>query len=142
MKFLLDTCVFSEFIRKKPCSHLMHWMSTKDEAELYLSVLTLGELQQGISKLVDSKRKLALQRWLDDDVTKRFDNKIISINKDIVDRWGRLRGAGMKQGKNFPVIDSLLAATAITHGMTIVTRNVDDLKATGVTIRNPWQDYL
>ena len=141
MKFLLDTCVLSEFIRKKPSSKLIYWISTKDEADLYLSVLTLGELQQGISKLADSKRKLSLQSWLDNDVTKRFDNRIISIDRDIIDRWGRLQGTGMRQGRNFPVIDSLLAATAITHGMTVVTRNVNDLKETGASIRNPWQDY-
>jgi len=141
MKFLLDTCVLSEFVRKKPSAKLVHWISTKHENTLYLSVLTLGELQQGISKLKASKRKLSLQSWLDNDVSERFKNRIITIDENIIDRWGRMRGLAMQKGKSLPVIDSLLAATAINHGMTIVTRNIDDIKNTGVSIRNPWEDY-
>ena len=141
MKFLLDTCVLSEFTRKKPSVNLTEWLAAKDEHTLYLSVLTLGELQQGISKLTDSKRKLGLQRWLDQDITKRFENRIISIDSHIIDHWGRLRGEALQIGKSFPVIDSLLAATALTHGMTIVTRNTSDYKDTGISIRNPWDDY-
>lgn len=141
MKYLIDTCVLSEFIRKKPSTKLTYWMSSKSESNLYLSVLTLGELQQGISKLDDSKRKLSLQSWLDNDISKRFDGRILSIDRKIMDRWGRLRGEAMQHGKSFPVLDSLLAATAIAHGLTMVTRNVNDVKKTGVSIRNPWEDY-
>ena len=141
MRFLLDTCVISEFIRKKPSAKLIHWILAKNEEDLYISVLTLGEVQQGISKLLDSERKLSLQRWLDTDVSKRFDKRIIAIDKDIVDCWGRLRGLAMREGRHFPVIDSLLEATAIVNGMTIVTRNVDDFKGSQISIRNPWEDY-
>jgi hypothetical protein len=141
MKYLLDTCVISEFTQKKPSAQLIDWLSTKDEDDLYISVLTIGELQQGISKLVDSKRKLSLQHWLDQDVSHRFDGRILSIDKAIIDRWGRLRGTALRKGRTFPVIDSMLAATALTHGLTIVTRNVEDISDTGVAIRNPWTDY-
>ena len=75
MKFLLDTCVLSEFIRKKPSKKLTDWLSSKHEHDLYLSVLTIGEIQQGVSKLPDSKRKLTLQKWLDHEITKRFDHR-------------------------------------------------------------------
>lgn len=141
MKFLLDTCVITEFTQKKPSTYLVDWLSAKEEDDLYLSVLTIGELQQGISKLSNSKKKLSLQRWLDHDVSRRFDGRILSIDTAIIDRWGRLRGTAMRKDRTFPVIDSLLAATALTHGLTIVTRNVDDLVDSGVTIRNPWEDY-
>jgi len=141
MKFLLDTCVISEFTQKKPSAHLIDWLSTKNEDDLYISVLTIGEIQQGISKLPDSKRKLSLQQWLDQDVSRRFDGRILSIDKAIIDRWGRLRGTALRNARTFPVIDSMLAATALTHGLTIVTRNVEDISDTGVAIRNPWTDY-
>ena len=138
MKFLLDTCVLSEFIRKKPSSKLIDWLSSKNENDLYLSVLTIGELQQGISKLDQGKRKLLLQNWLDNDISSRFHHRMIEIDRNIIDHWGRLWGMAMKKGNTMPVIDSLLAATAIAHGMTIVTRNVTDLQLGEVLIRNPW----
>lgn len=139
MKYLLDTCVISEFVRKKPSKKVVEWLNSKSEDVLYVSVLTIGEIQKGISKLPSSKKKLLLQKWLDNDLLNRFENKILDITTDVVDRWGRIQGEAEQNGKKLPVIDSLIAATAFTRGLTVVTRNVEDIARTGIAIRNPWE---
>lgn len=139
MKFLLDTCVISEFVRKSPSKKVIAWLNSKSNDDLYLSVITIGEIQKGISKLPYSQKRLTLQKWLDKDLSNQFDNRVLDISKGIIDRWGRMQGGSESEGKTLPVIDSLIAATAIHHGMTISTRNVSDLELCGASVRNPWE---
>ncbi len=138
MKFLLDTCVISEFVSKKPSKTVFEWLNSKSENTLYISVLTIGELQKGISKLPKSKRKLKLQSWLDNELSPRFEGRMLDLTIDVMDKWGRLQGQSESNGKSLPIIDSLIAATAFIHGMTVATRNVKDLEACGIPVRNPW----
>jgi predicted nucleic acid-binding protein len=111
------------------------WKNSVPGDAQYLSVLTFGELTRGITQLArrDGPRSAALQRWLIG-LREAYADRIIGVDREIAERWGRLDA-----GRSLPVIDSLLAATALVHGMTIVTRNVRDVAETGALTLNPWE---
>ena len=138
MKFLLDTCVISELIKKIPYRSVINWVSECPEDSLYLSVLTIGEIQKGISKLSDKNRKIRIQNWLDKELLNRFAERIIPITSDIATTWGEILAESELKGISIPAIDSLIGATAVTKNLHVVTRNVDDIKKTGARIINPW----
>lgn len=138
--FLLDTNVISELIKPRPDAKVAGWIDTTNEELLFLSVLTLGEIRKGIVMLPRSSRRASLEAWLVSDLPLRFSHRILSIDQETVDRWGRLSGLMKTQGSNLPVIDGLLGATAAQHNLTLVTRNTKDLAATGVPLLNPWLD--
>lgn len=137
--FLLDTNVISELVKPRPEPKVVSWIEEIDENLLYLSVLTLGEIRKGVATLVQSARRTALEAWLESDLRLRFSKRILSIDEQVADRWGSLAGLAQKGGQTLPVIDGLLAATAIHYNLTLVTRNTGDTGATGVTVFNPWQ---
>jgi predicted nucleic acid-binding protein len=136
--FLLDTNCISELVRSYPDSNVLSWMKAADEKLLHLSVLTLGEIRKGVARLPQSRRRTALESWLELDLQYRFAGKILPIDVSIADRWGLLAAAASRKGKSISAIDGLLAATAIHHNLTIVSRNVADFASTPVTIFNPW----
>lgn len=135
--FLLDTNVISELVRPRPEPKVKAWVAAIDEELLYLSVLTLGEIRKGIALLKDPSRRVALDAWLDGELVPRFTGRILSIDQAIADRWGRL-AAQVGPKSQLPVIDGLLAATAFQHNLTLITRNIRDVAATGVPTFNPW----
>jgi len=139
VKFLLDTCLLSELVREKPNAGVLKWVEQQDEQKLFLSVLTLGELQKGITKLPDGRKKNQLRNWLDDDLQSRFTGRILDIDAAVATLWGRIQGEAEQHGRRMPVIDSLLAATARAHKLAVVTRNGTDIAASGVEIVNPWK---
>ena len=135
--FLLDTNVISELVRLRPDPKVKAWVADTDEGLLYLSVLAFGEIRKGIVALQDASRRVVLEAWLDSDLSLRFANRILPIDQVVADRWGRLSAqAGRKSP--LPVIDGLLAATALQYNLTLVTRNTKDVVATGVPLFNPW----
>jgi predicted nucleic acid-binding protein len=138
LKYLLDTCVISELVRKSPEPKVVNWINRNDEGDFYLSVLTLGEIQKGISRLTDKKRRESFQHWLDTDLKERFSGRILPVSKDVALSWGVILGEAEAKGKTVPAIDGLLAATAIAHNLTLVTRNIKDVSPTGVRYINPW----
>jgi len=138
VKYLLDTCLISELVKKVPNSAVVSWLDEQDEQSLFLSVLTIGELQKGISKLLDSPRKDELQAWIEHDLALRFMGRIIDIEMEVVLIWGRLQGESERKGESLPVMDSLIAATAKAHGLVVVTRNVKDIERCQVRVCNPW----
>ena len=138
MKYLLDTCVISELIKKRPNKSVTAWIKAQDEPALFLSVLTFGEIEKGIGKLADVKRKLVLRHWVDHDLKRRFTGRILSLDYEAACRWGVVSAEAELKGKPVPVLDGLLAATALIQGMTFVTRNTDDVEPTGVPTLNPW----
>ncbi|QTH42861.1 type II toxin-antitoxin system VapC family toxin [Cohnella sp. LGH] len=138
MKYLLDTNVISELIKKEPNLGVLNWMDERDESALFLSVITFGELQKGISKLSDKDRAARLQVWIDQDLTERFHGRTLSLDLNILMTWGQIQGNSEKVGIALPVMDSLIAATAITHNLTVVTRNVKDIERCQVPVHNPW----
>lgn len=138
MKYLLDTCLISELLKKVPNPAVVSWLNDQDEQSLFLSVLTIGELQKGISKLLDSARKDELQAWVEHDLALRFTGRIIDTEIEAMLIWGRLQGESERNGERLPVMDSLIAATAKTHGLVVVTRNVKDIERCQVRVCNPW----
>jgi hypothetical protein len=135
--FLLDTNVISELVRPRPELKVKAWVTATDESLLYLSVLTLGEIRKRIVSLRDAARRATLEAWLDSDLALRFAGRVLPIDQAVADRWGRL---GAKAGPKalIPVIDGLLAATALHYDLTLVTRNTKNIVVTGVPTFNPW----
>src|SRR5438445_12147600 len=137
--FLLDTNCISEIVRLKPEPRVMDWMEAVDEALLYLSVLTLGEIRKGLAGLPQGKRRSRLETWLEVELQARFSGRILSIDAAVADRWGLLAAAAKIKGKPLSAIDGLLAATAIHHNLTIVSRNVGDFTNTQAAVVNARQ---
>ena len=135
--FLLDTNVVSELVRPRPHPGVVRWIATTNESLLHLSVLTLGEIRKGIASRPDVGRRAKLESWLHDLVL-RFSSRILPIDLAIADRWGRLSGHSKTEGVTLPVIDGLLAATALHNNLVLVTRNVTDIGITGVETFDPW----
>jgi len=139
LSFLLDTCVISELIKTQQNQNVIDWVNSCAEDILFLSSLTIGEIQKGISKLPASKRKNILQNWLDKELFVRFDRRILSIDVIVAQKWGKILSDSEKNGYKLPAIDSLIAATALANNMTLVTRNTRDMVHSGVAIYNPWE---
>ena len=138
MKYLLDTCVLSDLVTKQPAPKVVEFVDSLDPDDVYLSVITIGEIVKGIEKLPNSRRKQELHAWLKEDLLARFQGKIIPIDEDVVVEWGILTARVEAAGKPMPAIDSLIAATAQANRLALVTRNVDDFSASGVELVNPW----
>jgi tRNA(fMet)-specific endonuclease VapC len=138
MKYLLDTNVLSELVVKQPNTRVIDWIDSVDPNSLYLSVITIGELRKGIEKLPKSKRKTNLLEWLNDQLQLRFRGRILAIDIDVMLAWGILMGQLEQVGRPLPAMDSLIAASALHHNCSLVTRNEDDFKETGVVLMNPW----
>lgn len=138
MKYLLDTNVISELIARQPHQQVVHWIDEQDPNSIYLSVITLGELYKGIEKLPESQRKRALRTWLTDDLLIRFNGRILTLDVAVLLTWGELTGRLERVGRPLPAIDSLVAALALHHTCSLVTRNEGDFADTGVMIVNPW----
>jgi predicted nucleic acid-binding protein len=136
--FLLDTNVISELVKPRPEANVTDWIESTDESLIYLSVLTLGEIRRGIAALPQSRRRASLEAWLDKDLRTRFEGRILDIDQGVADRWGLLTAAARNIGIVLPVIDGLLAATALEHNMTLVTRDTGQIPSIGVQVFNPW----
>ncbi len=141
MKYLLDTCIISELIKKSPSSKLIKWFSTIDENQLFISVLTIGEIHKGIEKLPGSKKKNKLHKWVNHDLKERFKNRILDFDLKSATIWGKTQAHSEMQGKSMPAIDGQIAATGIRYDLTVVTRNIKDMEISGVMLFNPW-DHL
>lgn len=138
MNYLLDTCLISELAKSKPDEEVVDWVLSENETGFYVSVLTFGELHKGIEKLPESKKKDELRSWIEDELKNRFQNRIIDIDMRVSILWGKIQCIAEKKGKPMPAIDSLIAATALAHDLTVVTRNVSDMEQSGVRLLNPW----
>ena len=138
--FLLDTNVLSEFSRRgAPDQRVKSWLETAVPGSLYVSVLTLAEIRRGIELLPASKRRDQLEQWLENDLLASFDDaNVLPVTKAIGDRWAVLSALAQGKGIQPSVIDGLIAATALEHDLTLVTRNVTDFERLGVAIFNPW----
>jgi toxin FitB len=138
--FLLDTNVVSELVKPKPDPKVTALIDATDEDLLFLSVLTLGEIRKGVGLLPRSARRTALDAWLRKELPLRFFDRILGIDQEVADRWGHLFGLTGAKDMQVSVIEGLLAATAIQHDLTLVTRDTRNVAATGVSLVNPWTD--
>jgi toxin FitB len=139
MSFLLDTNVISEPKQKQPSEKVLEWLDAQDEAKLYLSVLTVGEIKKGIAKLESSRKKAALEKWLEQ-LRARFSRRILPLSEKTFLVWGKMCGDFERRGVLRPAFDSLLEATALEHDLIFVTRNVKNFADSQIIILNPWED--
>ena len=138
MRYLLDTNVISELVSRRPNRQVITWIDGIDDQLVYLSVITVGEIKRGVEKLPDSQRKDDLNHWLTEDLLIRFDNRILTIDIPVILAWGNLVAGLESRGRALPAIDSLIAATAFHHQLSLVTRNEKDFEGTGIIVINPW----
>lgn len=136
--FLLDTNVISELVKPEPDINVVRWIEETDESILFLSVLTVGEIRNGIERLKLGRRRGRLESWLKVDLRARFQDRILPVDEAIAERWGALSAIAAASGKPVPVIDGLLAATAMHHDLMLVTRNAPDVAGAAVPTLNPW----
>ena len=139
MNYLLDTCVLSEFTRRQPEKKIIRWLESIDEEKLFMSVITIGELQHGIERLPDSHRKTELQVWMDSALVRRFGQRILPLDTSALFLWGSLTARLERSGQPMAVMDSLIAATALQYNLILATRNVSDFIPCGVQVINPWE---
>jgi len=139
MNYILDTNVISELAAARPNPAVIEWIQTVDANQVFLSVITVGELKKGIEKLPDSDRKAALDRWLHEDLLVRFENHLLAIDQQTMLAWGALVARLEALGRPISAIDSLLAATALQRQYTLVTRNTAHFENTGAALLNPWE---
>ena len=139
MKYLLDTCVISEVIKKKPNENVLSWLQAQDETNLYLSILTFGEIQKGIEKSPNQRRKIKLKLWVEEDLKKRFEDRIIPIDLNVVTKWGAIQGLAELSGKMMPSIDGLIAVSGLSYNCIVATRNTSDMEKSTAELFNPWE---
>ena len=135
MSYLLDTNVLSELVRPKPNTSVLSWFSNVPDESLYISALTIGEIRKGVEGVPDARRKEKLRVWLEHELPEWFGKRVLSIDGDVAERWGRLQAQAKRP---VPAIDSLLAATALHHELRMVTRNEKDFDYAGLEAINPW----
>ena len=138
MKYLLDTCVLSEAFRKKPDRDVLDWMDSCDENRLYLSVLTLAEIEKGIGKCQEPLKQDKLRAWLEFDLKERFKHRILPIDLEVAQAWGRIQSESEKNGTPMPAIDGLIAVTGLVNDCIIVTRNISDMRFSQAQLFNPF----
>jgi predicted nucleic acid-binding protein len=139
VRTLVDTCVLSEVQRRQGNSRVRERFEALGPEEIYLSVLTLGELKKGIDKLKASAKKHALATWFEQILLSAQD-RILPIDRETAVIWGEIAAKAERSGHPVPAIDGLLAATALRHGLHLMTRNVADFESTGVMLINPWKE--
>jgi predicted nucleic acid-binding protein len=135
LNYLIDTNVLSELRRPQPQQAVLDWFDQHPRRSLYLSVLTLGEIRKGIDKLPAGTRRQALDAWLSQDLPLYFSGRLLTLDAATAQAWGQLCA---RVQRPLPAIDGLLAATALHHGMTLVTRNTRDFEGLGLPLVNPW----
>lgn len=138
MRYLLDTCVISELARPRPDPGVVDWVRHQDETDLHLSVLTLGEIEKGISRLPASMRRTALEQWLREGLAERFAERLLPVNEEVARAWGRLQAELEPAGVPMAAVDGLISATARVHDMVLVTRNTADFHDHALHTQNPW----
>jgi toxin FitB len=141
VRVLLDTCVLSELRRPKGHAGVRRAVDALADENLFVSVVSIGEIVKGISLLRDSQHRRALQAWLQT-LERHYADRLLPIDLEISWIWGELTAAAQKAGKTVPGTDGLIAATARRHGLHVMTRNTGDFKATGVLLLNPWADTV
>lgn len=139
MRFLLDTNVLSEGARPEPDERVVEWLRNQSALNLAISVLTLGEIGKGVALLTGGAKRERLAKWLADDLPRQFTGRVLPVDEAVAREWGRLAAEGRLAGRELPIIDGLLLATAAVRGLVFVTRNERDCADRGVPILDPWK---
>ncbi len=139
MNYLLDTCIVSEFTRRRPNGNVVQWVRATDEEKQFLSAITIGEVHRGLERLPESRRKDELITWANNDLIHRFGKRILPLDVDTMLMWASLVARLERSGHPIAMMDSLIAATASLHHLIVVTRNISDFLPCGVQVINPWE---
>jgi toxin FitB len=139
MTYLVDTNVVSEWLRPQPNPNLVAWLDAVDEDRLHVSVATFAEIRHGIELMAAGRRRQSLMHWLDDELTDRFADRILAIDRMVAERWGVVMARAGASGNSMATMDGFLAATAEIYELTLVTRDAADFRGAGVPIFNPWE---
>ncbi len=141
MKYLLDTNVLSELLTTTGNTEVKFFVRNLSPSKLFVSVITIGELQKGVSMLPEGRRRLELAKWFLE-IQQEFMSRVLTVDMDTAIVWGNLSAKTRRAGENIAAADLFIAATALQHGLTVMTRNIRDFASTGVLIINPWQDDI
>ena len=137
MTFLLDTNAVSEWVKPRPNPGLMNWMESADEDRVFISVISLAELEYGVERLPVGSRRSRLEQWLRHELPLRFESRVLPVDPQVAEHWGRTVSRSEAAGRPIGVMDAFLAATAEIHQLTLVTRNVSDFPLLKMVL-NPW----
>jgi toxin FitB len=138
VSFLLDTNVLSEAQRPEPNRGIIEWLDRLDEDRAFISVISLAEIRRGVALMDKGRRRDALAEWLTRDLAERFAGRILAVDESIAFAWGDLMAAAKKRGIGLASMDGLLAATALVHDLTLVTRNLRDFQDLDLELLDPW----
>ena len=141
MSYLIDTCVLSEWKRRRPAKAVVEWLASLKAQDIYLSILTIGELRKGIIRLPRSKKRSSLNAWLDE-LVRVYRPRIIPVSFAETAAWAEMTAKAENAGKPLSAVDGLIAATAGANGLTVATRNVRHMASSGVRILDPWTGRL
>lgn len=137
--WLLDTNVLSEIRRPRPHRQVVAFVATQQLEHLYVSTVTLAEIRFGIERLADANRRAELHAWLTHKVRPLFDRRVLDVSEDVLFKWRLLVEDGRKSGHTYSQPDLFIAATALHHGLTVVSRDTSEYKRAGAAVLNPWQ---
>lgn len=140
MAYLLDTCAISEMVAVKPNPNVLSWFESQNEKALFLSIITIGEIEKGIYQLPASRKRTSLEAWMFDELVPGFHGRIIEINRSLMTTWAKMIADLKTKGVIRPSFDSLIEAAALHHQLILVTRNVKNFQNSQVTILNPWEN--
>jgi predicted nucleic acid-binding protein len=140
--WLLDTNVLSELRRPKPAPKVVQFVVAQPLELLHVSIVTFAEIRFGIERLTDVARRMELNEWLDHKLRPMFDDRVLEISEDIMLKWRLLVEEGRKSGHTFSQPDLIIAATALHHGLTVVSRDTNEYELVNVSVLNPWRDDM
>lgn len=140
MAFLLDTNTVSETVRPNPEKAVLDWIGARVPTDLFLAAQTLGELVRGARKVRDQARRERFEKWIEQDLARQFDGRVLPFDGRTASVWGRLMGDGDRVGRRPAAADAHIAAVALQHDLILVTRNVKDFVNFDVRLLDPWQN--
>ena len=138
MSYLLDTNVLSEWVKQRPEPTVVAWLEAVDEDDVFLSVISFAELRRGVELLPAGRRREDLATWIAEDLTERFHDRVLHVDRHVADAWGRVMARSQRSGRSLTAMDAFFAATAASRDLTLATRNVKDFEGLGVPILDPW----
>lgn len=125
-------------MKPRPAVAVVDWLRAQDESELFLSVMTFAELSRGIQLLAAGKPRDALEAWVSEELSFRFEGRVLEVDRAVSEEWGRLMAQAERRGRPLSAIDGLIAATAVSAGLSLATRNVSDFESVDLKVINPF----